>query len=161
MTVTVRHPTPADEGAWRQLWAGYIDFYRADVPEEVTAYTWSRALDPQSPVFALLAEQDGALVGMAMCVHHAGTWSLTGTCYLEDLFVDPAARGAGVGRALLDHLVALCRSRGWTDLYWHTRDTNAAARRLYDTYVAVDDHVRYRMELDRPGTAAPSVGDPL
>lgn len=149
MTVTVRDPTAADEAAWRRLWAGYNDFYRADVPEEVTAFTWKRALDPASPVFALLAEQDGVLVGMALCVQHPGTWSLTGLCYLEDLFVDPAARGAGVGRALMDHLVALCRARGWSDLYWHTRDSNTAARKLYDTYVAADDHVRYRMELDR------------
>lgn len=148
MSVVVRAPEAADEAAWRQLWAGYNDFYNADVPEEVTAHTWRRVLDPASPVFGLLAEEDGRLVGMALCVHHEGTWSLTGVCYLEDLYVDPAARGGGVGRAILDHLVAYCRARGWTDLYWHTRDTNATARRLYDSYVAVDDHVRYRMELD-------------
>ncbi len=150
MTVTVRAPKADDEAAWRRLWAGYNDFYRADVPEEVTAYTWKRVLDPASPVFALLAEVDGSLAGMALCVRHEGTWSLTGLCYLEDLFVDPAVRGAGVGRALLDHLVALCRQQGWSDLYWHTRDSNRAARDLYDSYVAADDHVRYRLELDRP-----------
>ncbi|WP_029003400.1 GNAT family N-acetyltransferase [Azorhizobium doebereinerae] len=149
MALIVRDPVAGDEAEWRRLWAGYNDFYRADVPDEVTSYTWARVLDPASPLFGLVAELDGRLAGMALCVQHEGTWSLTGLCYLEDLFVDPEARGAGVGRALMDHLVALCRAQGWSDLYWHTRDTNTAARSLYDTYVAADDHVRYRMELDR------------
>ncbi|GGF76646.1 N-acetyltransferase [Azorhizobium oxalatiphilum] len=148
-SVVVRHPVAADEANWRRLWAGYNDFYNADVPDEVTSYTWRRVLDPASDVFGLVAEVDGQLAGMALCVAHEGTWSLSKLCYLEDLFVDPSVRGAGVARAIMDHLVALCEANGWSDLYWHTRDTNAAARRLYDSYVKVDDHVRYRMELNR------------
>ncbi|MGU3495571.1 N-acetyltransferase family protein [Xanthobacteraceae bacterium A53D] len=149
MPVIVRAPVAADEAEWRRLWAGYNDFYNADVPEAATAHTWRRLLDPASPVFGLMAELDGRLAGMALCVAHEGTWSMTRLCYLEDLFVDPQVRGAGVARAIMDHLVAHCRASGFSDLYWHTRDTNTTARRLYDSYVAVDDHVRYRMELDR------------
>ena len=62
--------------------------------------------------------------------------------------VDPQARGHGLGRALIDDLLILARDRGWSPIYWHTRRSNEAARRLYDNYVEADDFVRYRMILD-------------
>ena len=94
-----------------------------------------------------LAEREGAIIGFAICVLHEGTWSIRPTCYLEDLFVDPAARTVGVGRALLEDLVSLGSERGWSSLYWHTRADNAQARKLYDRYVAADDFVRYRLTI--------------
>lgn len=78
---------------------------------------------------------------------HEGSWSVRPTCYLEDLFVEPAARGAGVGRALLDQLVALGRDRRWTSIYWHTRAGNAQARKLYDRYTQADNFARYRLMI--------------
>ena len=69
-------------------------------------------------------------------------------CYLEDLFVDPAARGHGIGEALIQDLIDIGRERGWSRLYWHTRASNEAARRLYDKFVHADDFVRYRLILD-------------
>jgi GNAT superfamily N-acetyltransferase len=82
-----------------------------------------------------------------LSVIHPGSWTLQPICYLEDLFVDPQARGRGIGRALIDDLVALARARGWSRLYWHTKASNETARRLYDRYVAADDFVRYRLFL--------------
>ena len=143
--IVVRDPTAADEAAWRRLWNGYLAFYAADVPAAVTARTWQRILDPSSQMFARLAEVDGAVAGFAVCVLHEGTWTTQPICYLEDLFVDADHRGAGIGRRLLDDLLALARGRGWSRLYWHTDAGNAAARRLYDTYAASDDFVRYRL----------------
>jgi GNAT superfamily N-acetyltransferase len=64
-------------------------------------------------------------------------------CYLEDLFVDASARRAGIGRLLLQDLVDLARANRWPQLYWHTRGSNATARRLYDSFAPVDDFVRY------------------
>ena len=60
----------------------------------------------------------------------------------------PGARGHGLGRALIEDLLILARDRGWSRLYWHTRRSNEAARRLYDKFVEADDFVRYRMILD-------------
>lgn len=143
----IRDPGAADEAGWRQLWAGYLAFYHEDLPEAVTAETWRRILEPASPVFARLAEQDGALVGMTVNVLHEATWSTMPVCYLEDLFVAPPARGAGLGRALITDLIDLGRRRGWSRLYWHTRRDNAEARRLYDRFVAADAFCRYRLPL--------------
>ena len=143
----IRDPGPADEPVWRRLWAGYIAFYEAEVPEAVTAVTWARILDPASPMFARLAERDGDVVGFANAVLHEATWTLAPSCYLEDLFVDPAVRGGGVGHALIQDLVEQGRARGWARIYWHTRGDNAVARRLYDRFVEVDPFVRYRLIL--------------
>ena len=141
--ITVRAATAADEPGWRELWAGYNAFYVATVLEPITQSTWRRVLDPAAPVLGRVAESDGRVVGFSNSVLHESTWAAAPICYLEDLFVDPAVRGKGVGRLLLQDLVELARQSGWPTLYWHTRGSNATARRLYDTFTSADDFVRY------------------
>jgi GNAT superfamily N-acetyltransferase len=143
----IRDPTRHDEAVWRRLWNGYVAFYEAKVSDEVTAGTWARLLDSRTGMIGRLAELDGAVVGFTASVLHPGSWTLEPICYLEDLFVDPAARGHGIGKALIDDLVGLGRERGWSRLYWHTQASNQTARRLYDRYVVADDFVRYRLFL--------------
>lgn len=143
--VLIRPPHASDQTAWRRLWAAYLDFYEAVVPPEASERTWSRLLDPASAMFGRIAVVDGSAAGFLICIVHEGTWSTKPTCYLEDLFVDPAARGKGVGRVLIDDLVGLAGQGGWSSLYWHTRANNARARKLYDRYVRADDFVRYRL----------------
>ena len=143
----IRDATPADEAAFRGLWDQYLGFYGVDLAPEVTAATWARLMDEASPVKARLAEVDGQVLGFAVHLHHPSTWVLTEDCYLEDLFVAEAARGHGLGRALIDDLVSLARSRGWSRVYWHTNEDNTRARVLYDRYVLSDGHVRYRLKL--------------
>ena len=147
--MTIRDCAAADEADWRRLWAGYLAFYGEDLAESVTAATWRRILDPASPVFARLAQRDGTVVGMTVNVLHEGTWTAAPICYLEDLFVAPEARGAGLGRALIADLIELGKMRGWSRLTWHTQTGNAQARRLYDRFVAADEFCRYRLVLDR------------
>jgi GNAT superfamily N-acetyltransferase len=143
----IRDLVADDYDAWRPLWDGYCDFYETAVPEDVTSATWAAVLDQARPVLGRGAcRADGRLIGFSHSVIHPSTWRIGPSCYLEDLFVDPARRGGGVGRALIDDLIGLVKERGWTRLYWHTRRDNAVARRLYDRYVQADEFVRYRIE---------------
>jgi GNAT superfamily N-acetyltransferase len=143
--LTIRDPASADEADWRLLWSGYCIFYETKVPEAITAATWKRMLAPASPLFGRIAEWDGQVVGFAVSVLHEGSWTIRPCCYLEDLFVAPDLRGRGIARALIEDQLRLCRERGWSRLYWHTRGSNREARRLYDRFTTADDFVRYRM----------------
>lgn len=145
--VNIRDAAPGDEAAWRRLWDRYLAFYEASIEEQVTAETWRRILDRSAALIGRVAERQGAVVGFSVSVIHQGTWTTAPVCYLEDLFVDPAARALGIGRALIQDLIDLGRARGWSRLYWHTQANNQPARRLYDRFVRADDFVRYRLSL--------------
>lgn len=147
MTVQIRDAMEGDEADWRRLWAGYVAFYKVAVSADVTSATWARILDPATPLFMRVAVADGHVVGFAICLIHHATWVKEPVCYLEDLFLDEAARGKGIGRALLDDLVDKARFNGWARLYWHTDEGNETARKLYDRYTEADGHVRYRMSF--------------
>jgi GNAT superfamily N-acetyltransferase len=140
---SIRACAPADEPAWRALWQAYCDFYGVQLADEVTQRTWKRILDPDSAVMCVVAEVEGQVRGFANCVVHENTWETQAICYLEDLYVAPAARGLGIGRALIEWLRNAMRAEGWARLYWHTRSNNETARRLYDRFAEADDFVRY------------------
>lgn len=143
----VREIREADAKDWRRLWSGYNDFYETIVPAEVTEHTLRRLLDPTSTLIGRIAEKDQCVAGFSISVLHDSSWTSSRTCYLEDLFVDPDFRGAGVGRALIQDLIDLGRMRGWSRLYWHTQASNERARRLYDEFVQADNFMRYRLTL--------------
>jgi GNAT superfamily N-acetyltransferase len=69
------------------------------------------------------------------------------TCYLEDLFTAEAARGRGVGRALIEAVYAQAKADGLTRVYWHTHESNATAMRLYDQVAERPGFVMYRKAL--------------
>jgi GNAT superfamily N-acetyltransferase len=144
--ILIRDPVAQDETAWRALWSQYNAFYEATIPEDVTARTWQRILDPMSAMFGRLAFVDEVATGLSVSVLHDSTWTTAPVCYLEDLFVAPAFRDRGCGRALIQDLVGRAKSHGWSRLYWHTRADNPA-RRLYDEFAAADDFVRYRRTI--------------
>jgi len=95
-------------------------------------------------VHAIVAEREGdGVIGFSNYVIHENTWTLTPVCYLEDLFVDPARRAAGVGAQLIDWLLAETRAQGWSRLYWNTKENNYRARGLYDKYTPHSGFLRY------------------
>ena len=147
--ILIRPIEPGDSTAWAEMWAAYAVFYKVSLSEEVTAATWARIIDLAGPIEALLAtDASGGVLGFANYLLHPYTWSDKPTCYLEDLYVRPEARGRGVGRALIERLVALGREQNWGRLYWTTDRDNATARRLYDSFGPADDVVRYTIALD-------------
>ena len=144
----VRDLKATDKDQWRAMWDGYCNFYEATVARDVTETLWSRLLDANGTVKAIVAEdENGEAAGFAIYIIHPYTWGKNSVCYLEDLFVKPTARGKGLGGALIDHLMARGRSAQWDRLYWMTANDNAGARKLYDRYVQADQFVRYVVKL--------------
>jgi GNAT superfamily N-acetyltransferase len=129
----IRALAAADFPSWDRLWLAYLRFYRAEVSPEVTAGTFRRLCDQTDGMVGIVAvDERDELVGLAHLVFHPSTWSADLYCYLEDLFVDPAARGTGTARELLEAVFAAASSRGAARTYWETQEFNAPARSLYD-----------------------------
>ena len=148
--VRIRKAAPPDEKRWRKLFDGYCGFYQREPSDALAGHTWERIMDDASPVHAIVAEHPTAgVVGIANYVVHEHTLGMTPACYLGDLFVDPAQRAAGVGKKLIDWLVAEQKRQGWCRLYWHTRHNNYRARGLYDKFTPHSDFVRYTVYSDR------------
>jgi len=150
--ISVRPVMAADQAAWRLLWDGYNAFYGrlgpTALPEAVTGRTWERFLDPRDAVYALVAEQDDRLVGLAHVLFHPSTICIAPVCYLQDLFTAPQARGQGVARALLDAVAQRAIEAGAQTLYWLTQHNNDQARRLYDTVASHHGFIVYSRSLD-------------
>ena len=140
---TIRPLTREDELQWRRLWAGYLAFYKTDLSQGATDALFERLLAGK-PHFAFVAEHEGSVIGFVHGLPHASTWSATGYCYLEDLYVDPSARGTGAGRALIEAVYAEADRRSLDRVYWHTDTNNKVARRLYDRLATLSDFVQYR-----------------
>lgn len=146
--VLVRPLVGADRDAWAALWTAYLEFYEQDVEEETTDVVFQRLTDTGWPSQrGWVAEVEGAVLGFVHVVLHPSTWSTALDCYLEDLFTAPAARGNGIGTALVGHVAAAGREAGWRRVHWLTERDNATARRLYDELAEPTDQVRYTIEL--------------
>lgn len=150
MPLTVRPLTADDRAAWQPLWEGYLAFYASPQVAAISDTTFERLAARDGGQAGFVAEQDGAIVGITHAVLQRSTWHVGPTCYLEDLFVDPAARGGGIGRALIEAVTAWGKEAGAENTFWITQEHNATARRLYDTLAELQDFVMY----ERPGDVA-------
>ncbi len=143
-SVTIRPIARGDEQRWREMWRGYQQYYRLDLPAEVTDTTWERLFDPDEPIHGLVAvADDGSLAGFTHYVPHRSTMSVANRCYLHDLYSDPTVRSTGVGRALVEAVYAAAEAGGHGAVYWLTEHFNGRARRLYDRVGVLTPFIRY------------------
>ncbi len=149
--ILVRPIQQADFEAWLPLWEGYNAFYGRGgdtaLAPEITKATWERFFDPNEPVFALVAESEGEVLGLTHYLFHRSTTRLELTCYLQDLFTAQAERGRGVGRSLIEGVYRAAKAAGIKRVYWQTHETNAAGRLLYDKVAKHDGFIVYGHEI--------------
>src|SRR5690554_5325755 len=111
--VHIRPIEAHDSERWRELFLDYGTFYKTAFSDDVLDGVWAWLLDPTHPVDGVVAvNADGVVVGFAMYREHPDTFSAGPTLYLDDLFVDPSARGTGVAGAMLEAVRELARSTG-------------------------------------------------
>ena len=140
---TTRPLTPSDFDDWTRLWTDYLAFYGTSRPAEVFSHTWSRIQDPAAPLHGRIAEADGRAVGIVHFLYHPTFWDAEDRCYLNDLFVEPTARGTGAGRALIEAVYAHASETGAAQVYWLTAEDNATARALYDRLAVKTEFIKY------------------
>ncbi|QCK88021.1 GNAT family N-acetyltransferase [Phreatobacter aquaticus] len=144
MTANVRLLTPADRAEWEPLWRGYQAFYETSIPAATTDVTWQRFHDPAEPMVAFGAFDKGRMVGIVHAIRHRSCWTVDDYCYLQDLFVDPATRGTGAGRALIEAVYGWAKGNGCGRVHWLTQESNAQARLLYDRIADRPGFIQYR-----------------
>lgn len=143
-TPLIRKLHQEDRAAWQALWHDYLAFYETSVLPEIYDSTFARLLDPDVPEMGcFIAEKDGVPVGLVHFIFHRHCWRIEDVCYLQDLFAAPAARGMGIGRALIEAVYAEADARGCPSVYWMTQDFNATARQLYDRIAAKTPFIKY------------------
>jgi GNAT superfamily N-acetyltransferase len=142
--VVIRPIGEDEREAWNPLWADYLAFYKTTLTRDVSDLAWTRFHDPDEPIFALGGYVDGELMGIAHYLFHRSTWAPYRYCYLEDLFVADAARGKGLGRALIEAVYAKAEAANASRVYWLTQSSNAQARALYDKVADNLGFIQYR-----------------
>lgn len=146
--LTIRAAWPDDEAEWRELFRAYGVFYETEFTDNVLEAVWWQLLEEGSGVDALVAELDGSVIGFAHYRSHPDTFTGGRDWFLDDLFVDPEVRGAGVATALIEHLIGLARaSEPAGTLRWITADDNARAQRVYDRIAKKTTWVTYEVRL--------------
>jgi GNAT superfamily N-acetyltransferase len=146
MSVRVRRLEAKDKPAWLSLFRGYIEFYKASLPDEVIETTWQRLMSgqPDFHIALVAVDAEDRPIGLAHVLFHRSTWSPTWYCYLEDLFVDPKQRTRGIGQALIEATYREADARQCTRTYWATQDFNYRARSLYDQVATKSPFIQYR-----------------
>lgn len=169
--IRLRPIRETDFEAWLTLWESYLQFYKTELPLEVSKLTWHKLLNDDMPIYGFGAYLDQVssneglvnqtsgnnvsdnrgdgdkLVGFTHVVLHPNTWDTTECCYLEDLYVERSIRGEGVGRALIKHVYHFAKDKNCNRVYWVTQEGNKAARQLYDSLAHKTDMVQYRHNL--------------
>lgn len=150
--LAVRALTRADQAAWRDLWQGYLAFYEQDLPGAVTEELFERLLSPEGHRALVIEGADG-IAGFVHYLFHDNTWSSGQSCYLEDLYVSPDARGGGAGRKLIAAVYAAADAEPGASgkVYWHTDKDNKRAQALYNRIGELTGDIRYnRPDKDGP-----------
>lgn len=128
----IRSVAPMDFAQWAVLWEGYNKFYGRSglsaLPDEITKLTCR-------------------LLGIAHYLFHRSTTMIEPICYLQDLFTVEAARGQGIGCALIESVYERARAAKSPRVYWQTHETNLAAMKLYDKVAERSGFVVYRKNL--------------
>ena len=146
--IIIRPIAQGDYDQWLPLWDGYNAFYGRSgataLAPEITKLTWTRFFDGYEPVHALVADRAGELLGLTHYLFHRSTTAVAPNCYLSDLFTNQAARGKGVGRALINGVYEQAKLAGSPRVYWQTHQTNQTAMQLYDKVAEHSGFVVYR-----------------
>lgn len=130
---TLRPAAPADVPAIVGLITELAEFEHLTHLLQVTPETLHPHLfGPRPVVEAVVAEVAGRVVGFALFFTNFSTFLAKPGLYLEDLYVQPAHRAAGIGKALLEHLGALAVARGYGRFEWSVLDWNENAIRFYE-----------------------------
>ena len=132
MTFALRPTTPADIATLHRLMRDFATFEKLHHRFKITATELHSALFGETPVLqSLLAASDGTVVGFALWYFTFGTFTGRTSLFVEDVYVEPAHRGSGIGLSLFRHMAGVARERRCIDMAWNVLDWNTPAIEFY------------------------------
>lgn len=149
--LTIRPATPADIPTLLRFIRDLAIYENAEDQAQATPAHLQRTLfDAGASAHALVCERASAAIGFAVYFFNYSTWQGCNGLYLEDLYVDPAARGSGAGKALLQHLARIAVDQDCGRFEWSVLDWNQPAIDFYESLGALPqgEWVRYRLTGD-------------
>ena len=147
MTATIRPVTAQDRADWDRLYAGYAEFYQVEQSGEMRDRVFGWLMDDAHEVNGLLAlDGNGQVIGLTHFRPFASPLSAAVKCFLDDLFVDPAARGSGAAQALIRGVGDIAEKNGWSVVRWITADDNYRGRGVYDQLATRTMWITYDMK---------------
>lgn len=133
MSLEIRALTAEDRGVWDALYAGYAAFYKVEQTAEMRERVFGWLMDDGHGSEGLVAvDEAGKVVGLTHYRPFVSCLSAVTNCFLDDLYVDPAARGSGAAQALIAGVQSVAHARGWAKVRWITADDNYRGRGVYD-----------------------------
>lgn len=148
MEVKIARPELGHRPAWDRLYAGYAEFYQVPQTPAMRDRVWGWIHDPGHELEAFVAlDTAGGPIGLAHFRPFVRPLSATTGGFLDDLFVEPAARGSGAASALIMAVAEEGRRRGWSVIRWITAEDNYRARAVYDRLACRTGWVTYDLRL--------------
>jgi GNAT superfamily N-acetyltransferase len=152
--ITIAPPQAGDKADWRRLYEGYATFYKRPMNDAIADRVWSWVTGGSGLLECLVArDAKGRVVGLAHFRQMPRPLTATMAGFLDDLFVDPAARGAGLADRLIEACADWARARDAIALEWQTALDNQRAQAVYERVGAKPSRwLDYELELtDVPG----------
>ena len=142
--ISIREIEASDKTAWAALWTDYLSFYESTLDADVFDTAFSRLLSTDEFEFSGFLACDGATpVGLVHYVFHRHIWKVENVCYLQDLYVDPAARNTKAAEMLINAVYDAADAAGSPSVYWMTQSFNTGGKRLYDRVGRRTPFIRY------------------
>jgi ribosomal protein S18 acetylase RimI-like enzyme len=148
---TVRHVRADEFDAWTALFRGYAEFYNWPTSDDHQRQIWGWIHDDRTveALVAVRVDDAGREISAPEGLAHLREWirPLRGAVcgYLDDLYVEPSARGSGAVEALYAEMNRIARERGWAVIRWTTADDNYRARNFYDKVATRATWITYDM----------------
>ncbi len=147
MSITIRPLRADDRAAWDLLYAGYAAFYKVEQTSQMRDTVWGWLMDDTHGSNGLVAQDaSGALIGLTHYRPFVSCLKACTNCFLDDLFVDPDARGSGAADALIAAVGQIAKDNGWQVVRWITADDNYRGRGVYDKLATRTMWITYDMK---------------
>ena len=142
----IRAIQPSDKAQWARLFVAYGVFYETAFTQEIVDGVFAKLVGDTTEIQGLVALNDDKVVGFALYRALYDTFTDGPAWHLDDLFVDPAARGTGVATDLIEAVTIVARENGGGTLRWITAADNETAQRVYNKLATRKTWVTYEKE---------------